>query len=173
MAPVSSPNDLLSTGQVGLLLGTTARHVVNLCERGELRYTLVGTHRRIRRSDAQALAERGANSGGGPMTADQLRVLWLHRAVAAKIAADPIGVLAQAEATTRRLLAADADGAVWLHQWLAVLDRGPEAVMRILASTDPLAREMRANSPFAGVLSTREREAILAAFASVTASGTR
>jgi len=37
-------------------------------------------------------------------------------------------------------------------------------VMRTLTSTDPLARELRANSPFAGLLSAEERTAILASF---------
>lgn len=125
---------------------------------------MVGTHRRIKRSDAEALAGRAAGNAGGPMTRDQLRALWLHRAVAAKVAANPDRVLAKAEATARRLLEAEPDGAPWLRQWLALIDRGPEAVMRTLVSIDPLARELRANSPFAGVLSESERTAILAAF---------
>ena len=37
--------------------------------------------------------------------------------------------------------------------------------MRTLVSTDPLARELRANSPFVSVLSQGERAAILDAFA--------
>ena len=104
------------------------------------------------------------------MTRDQLRALWLHRAVAARVAADPARVLAQAKVTANNLLARDPDGAPWLRQWLALLDRGPEAVMRTLVSTDPLARELRANSPFAGVLSTSEREAILTSFSGAVSS---
>jgi excisionase family DNA binding protein len=166
----TNPDELLTTGQVAKILGTSVRHVVNLCLRGELPYSMVGTHRRIRRSDAEALAGRAAGNAGGPMTRDQLRALWLHRAVAAKVAIDPEGTLASAEATTRRLLAREPAGAMWLRQWLTVIVRGPEAVMRTLVSTDPMARELRANSPFAGALSTRERTKILAAF-SRTASG--
>jgi excisionase family DNA binding protein len=161
----TNADELLTTGQVAKILGTTVRHVVNLCLRGELSYSMVGTHRRIRRSDAEALAGRSAGNAGGPMTRDQLRALWLHRAVAGKIAADPEQILAKAEATARRLLAREPAGAPWLHQWLAVIGRGPEAVMRTLVSTDPLARELRANSPFGGVLSASERAAILASFA--------
>lgn len=160
----TSPSDLLTTGQVAKILGTTVRHVVNLCLRGELPYSMVGTHRRIRRSDADALAGRAAGNAGGPMTRDQLRALWLHRGVAGKVAADPAQILAKAEAAARRLLAREPAGAPWLRQWLAVIDRGPEAVMRTLVSTDPLARELRANSPFSGVLSAGERSAILASF---------
>jgi excisionase family DNA binding protein len=164
MAMRTDPHELLSTGEVARILGSSVQHVVDLCQRGEMAYTLVGTHRRIRRSDAEALSRRSANNAGGPMTRDQLRALWLHRAVAAKVAADPAGVLAQAKSTASSLLAREPDGAPWLRQWLALLDRGPEAVMRTLTSTDPLARELRANSPFAGVLSTSEREAILTSF---------
>ena len=98
------------------------------------------------------------------MTHDQLRALWIHRAVAGKVAADPARILARAETTATSLLAREPDGAPWLRQWLALIQRGPEAVMRTLVSTDPLARELRANSPFASILSTEERAAILASF---------
>ena len=162
--------DLLTTGQVARILGTTVRHVVNLCLRGELPYSMVGTHRRIQRSDAEALAGRAAGNAGGPMTQDQLRALWLHRAVAGKVAADPEQILSKAEATARRLLAREPAGAPWLRQWLAVIGRGPEAVMRTLVSTDPIARELRANSPFAGALSATDRTSILASFARTSTS---
>ena len=131
---------------------------------------MVGTHRRIRRSDALLLKGRAAGNAGGPMTRDQLRTLWLHRAIAGKMAADPEGVSALADSAARTLLGREPDGAQWLQQWLVVLGRGPEAVMRTLVSTDPLARELRANSPFLGVLSSMEREAILDAFARARAT---
>ena len=169
----TNPDELLTTGQVAKILGTTVRHVVNLCQRGELPYSMVGTHRRIRRSDAEELAGRAAGNAGGPMTRDQLRALWLHRAVAGKVAADPAQILAKAEATARRLIARDPAGAPWLRQWLTVIGRGPEPVMRTLVSTDPLARELRANSPFAGVLSASEREAVLTSFARAGSSVTK
>jgi excisionase family DNA binding protein len=156
--------DLLTTGQVATLLGTTPRHVVNLCLRGELPYTMAGTHRRIRRADALALAERPAANHGGPLTDDQLRSLWLHRAAAGHIVSDPEGTLAWAQARIGELLAGEPDGARWLLQWLSLIDRGPEAVMRAMTSTDPLARELRQNSPFVGLLPNDERRAVLEAF---------
>jgi excisionase family DNA binding protein len=156
--------DLLTTGQVATLLGTTARHVVNLCLRGELSYTMAGTHRRIRRVDALALAGRPAANQGGPLTEDQLRSLWLHRAAAGLIARDPVGTLAQAKVAAEHLLAREPDGAGWLRDWLGIIERGPEAVMRAMTSIDPLARELRQNSPFLGLLSGEDRRAILAAF---------
>ena len=156
--------DLLTTGQVATLLGTTPRHVVNLCLRGELPYTMAGTHRRIRRVDALALAERPAANQGGPLTDDQLRSLWLHRAAAGHIVSDPVGTLARARTRVENLLAGEPDGARWLRQWLSLIDRGPEAVMRTMTSTDPLARELRQNSPFLGILSDDERRAVLDGF---------
>ncbi len=156
--------DLLTTGQVASLLGSTARHVVNLCLRGELPYTLTGTHRRIRRADALALAERPAANQGGPMTDDQLRALWLHRVALRQVVLDPQVTLDQVRAITVDLLTGAPAGSPWLRQWLALIDRGPEAVMRVMTSTDPRARELRANSPFPGILPDAERRAALAAF---------
>ncbi len=112
------PENLLTTGEVAAILGTTSRHVVNLCQRGELPYIMVGTHRRIRRADAEALAGRAANNAGGPMTRDQLRALWLHRVVAAKVAEDPNTTLDQGRLAVKRLLARRPDGAAWLQQML-------------------------------------------------------
>jgi hypothetical protein len=125
---------------------------------------MAGTHRRIRRADALALAERPAANHGGPLTDDQLRSLWLHRAAAGHIVSDPVGTLALARARIERLLAGEPDGAGWLREWLSLIDRGPEAVMRAMTSTDPLARELRQNSPFLAVLPDDERRAVLEAF---------
>ena len=121
MATRTDPNELLSTGEVARILGSSVQHVVDLCRRGEMPYTMIGTHRRIRLSDAEALSRRSANNAGGPMTRDQLRALWLHRAIAAKVAADPTRVLAQAKSTANSLLDREPDGAPWLRQWLALL----------------------------------------------------
>jgi excisionase family DNA binding protein len=165
-------DDLLTTGQAAGVLGTTARHVVNLCLRGELPYTLAGTHRRVRRGDVAAFAARAAANRGGPLTADQLRSLWLHRAAAGHLAAEPERSLEIARAAIARSFAREPDGSRWLRGWLDLINRGPEAVMRTMTSTDPLARELRQNSPFLALLGTDERRAILAAFRAARAAGT-
>jgi hypothetical protein len=41
-----------------------------------------------------------------------------------------------------------------------------------MTSTDPLARELRQNSPFLALLGTDERRAILASFRAARAAGT-
>jgi excisionase family DNA binding protein len=153
--------DLITTGQAARILGVTRQHVIDLCERGELPYTMAGTHRRIPLDAVNALRDRPSGSRGGPMTKDQVRSLWLHRAAAGKIAADPSGSLAKGLTSVERQLAAGAEGVVWLRRWLDLIARGPEAVMRVMTSTDPEARELRQNSPWLGLLSDSEREKIV------------
>ncbi len=151
---------LLTTGQAAVLLGSSRQHVVDLCEQGLLPCVRIGTHRRLRRIDVEALLSR-------ELTRDQLRALWLHRAVAGRLVADPKGVLSKARANLQRLRAVHPDGmaAMWLQHWQYTLDAGTEAVLDVLTSTAPRAVELRQNSPFAGVLPDAERRAVLAAFA--------
>lgn len=61
-----------TTGEAALILNSSRQHVVDLCNRGDLPYVTVGTHRRIRRSDLEAVAERTLG-----LTRDQRRSLWL------------------------------------------------------------------------------------------------
>ncbi|MEQ4301345.1 hypothetical protein ABNF97_08130 [Plantactinospora sp. B6F1] len=105
--------------------------------------------------------------GGDRLTRDQLKALWLHRAVAGRLVSDPDGVLAKAAANLERLRSVHPDGmaAKWLERWSAVLDAGVESVLTVLTSTRPDDVELRQNSPFAGVLPESERRAVLAAFA--------
>lgn len=155
----SSSTDLLTTGQAARLLACSRQHVVDLCERGMLACVSVGAHRRVPRADVDALARAA-------LTRDQERSLWLHRVVAGHLAVDPERVLAQARANLEQLESVHPDGASagWLAQWGEVLDAGVDAVFEVLTSRRPQAVELRQNSPFAGVLDERERQATLAAF---------
>jgi excisionase family DNA binding protein len=163
MKDLDLENEIMSTGEVALLLGVTKRHVINLCERGQLAYTMTGTHRRIRQADAIRLRDRSAPDRGGPMTDDQVRSLWLHQVIAAHVVQDPINSLALARTRAEEILAGGFDGRQWVEQWLAIIDQGPEAVRKVLVSTDPLARELRQNSPFSILLSKEERDNVLKA----------
>lgn len=51
----------------------------------------------------------------------------------------------------------------WISEWRDVLDRGPEAVSATLLDPSPHGHDMRQMTPFAGLLSERERAAVLAA----------
>jgi excisionase family DNA binding protein len=152
-------DELLTTGEVAVLLRSSRQHVVDLCERGMLAYIKAGTHRRVRRADIEAILRP-------PLTRDQLKSLWLHRAVAGRLVADPDAVLGRARNNLAQLRRVHADGraAKWLDQWQATLDEGVEAVLEVLTSRAPHAVELRQNSPFAGVLTEADRQAVLAAF---------
>jgi excisionase family DNA binding protein len=151
--------DLLTTGEAAVLLGSSRQHVVDMCEQGRLPYVRVGTHRRLRRADIEAVLRP-------ELTRDQLKALWLHRAVAGRLVTDPDEVLAKAAANHERLRQVHPRGmtTMWLDRWRSVLDSGVEAVLDVLTSRSADAVELRQNSPFAGVLSEAERKAVLAAF---------
>jgi excisionase family DNA binding protein len=155
--------DSITTTQAAAILGCSRQHVVNLCNRGELPSISIGRHRRLRREDVESYAVRRTTGG---MTRDQLRSLWLHRAVAGHVARDPEATLRLArENANRRLAKGPAPGSArWLRRWLRLIDQGPEPVMQALTSSANAARELRQSTPFAGVLSERERLAILSAF---------
>ena len=96
------------------------------------------------------------------LTREERRSLALHRAIAARLAADPATVLATARRTLAVMRRANTDGSAqsWLAEWERRL-RGPLAgVIEVLVSTDQSARDLRQVTPFAGVLSDDERRAI-------------
>jgi excisionase family DNA binding protein len=156
-------DELLTTGEAAQLLGTSRQHVVDLCERGALPFSSTGRHRRIRRSDLLAFQRHGRTGG---LTRDQLRSLWLHRAIAGKLVVDPDRILGRARGNLRRLQAAHPRGqaARMLADWAQLLDGPAEDVAEVLTSKDQRAVELRQNSPFAGLLSERERMAVLRSF---------
>ena len=164
MVTTSLNNELLSTGQVASLLGSSRQHVVDLCEQGELPCSTTGTHRRVPKRAVELYArKRGRQSELMP---DQVRSLWLHRAVAGKVARNPGRSLNLARQNASRVLDKQpASGTErWLRRWVQAIDQGPDAVMEILTSRSPLAREMRQVSPFAGVLTEKERREVLRSF---------
>lgn len=152
-------DDLLTTGEAAVILGTSRQHVVNLCNSGDLPFTTVGRHRRVSRHDVEALRTRTQR-----LTRDQLRTLWLSHAVAGHLVRDPERVVAHARRNVDKLLGSSARGSakVWLHEWSQLLDGPIEGVLEALTSRSPRSRELRQNSPFAGILTERERHEVLA-----------
>lgn len=159
----SSGEEWLTTGEAAKILNTSRQHVVNLCERGDLPFVTTGKHRRVRRADLEALRTRTQR-----MTRDQQRSLWLGYAIAGKLVADPPGVLAVAQRNLERLREVHARGTArrWLAEWDKLLSGPIERVLDALTSRTPRARELRQNSPFAGVLSEAERHRVLDGFSS-------
>ncbi|AGZ43989.1 helix-turn-helix domain-containing protein [Actinoplanes friuliensis] len=155
------PDKPLTTGQVAQLLGTSRQQVVNLCERGDLPFVMVGKHRRIERAEVEALLRPRLE-----LTRDQLKSLWLHQAVAGTLVADPDLVLDKARHNLERLLTQHRGTMteIWLTKWQAKINDGPHAVLKALTAQDSESVELRQNSPFAGVLPQEQRQKVLGAF---------
>lgn len=160
-AAEAESEELLTTGEAARLLSSSRQHVVNLCSSGALPFQTVGRHRRVRRRDIEALRNRTL-----PTSRDQRRSQWMNMAVAGKLVADPQGVIAHAKRNLETLQSRHTrgQGAYWLSQWAGLLEGPVEKVLEALTSPTPWAREMRQNSPFAGVLTPEERMRVLEAF---------
>ncbi len=154
-------DELLTTGEAAQILNTSRQHVVDLCERGDLPFVTTGSHRRVRRADVEALRTRTQR-----MTRDQDRSLWLGYAIAGRLTANPPGVSEKARDNLAHLKRVHSGGASsrWLAEWEQLLDGPVDGVLEALTSRTPRARELRQNSPFAGVLSEGERQRVLSAF---------
>jgi excisionase family DNA binding protein len=154
-------DEMLTTGEAARLLNSSRQHVVNLCNRGDLPFVTVGTHRRVRRSDVEALAQRTLR-----LTRDQRRSFWLAFAVAGKIVADPDETRKKAARNLDRMRKRARGRAVsWLDEWQRLLDGPMPQLLTALTSRSPHGRELRQNTPFAGVLSDAERVSVLEAWA--------
>jgi excisionase family DNA binding protein len=152
--------ELLTTGEAAALLNSSRQHVVDLCDRGALPYTTVGTHRRIRRADVESVRTRTDR-----LSRDQRRSLWLAYALAGKIVEDPERARTLARENLAGMRAASRGQASrWLDEWGRMLDGPIDRMLQILVSPSPKGRELRQNNPFAGLLGKSERALILEAW---------
>ena len=149
----------ITTGEAARLLGTSRQHVVDLCTAGDLPFTTVGKHRRLRRRDIDLLKDADLR-----LTRDQVRSLLLSYAVAGRLAIDPESGLALARLNLEKMRGASPRGAakVWLDEWAQLLEGPLLVLLTALTSRSPRSRELRQNSPFAGLLSDEERLSVLA-----------
>ena len=95
-----------------------------------------------------------------PTRHDFERSLALHEAVAERLRDDP-AVLDRARARLEEWIARGGRAAPLLVRWRAVLAGSPEQVASFLTDRSEEAAWLRSASPFAGVLDTRTRLAIL------------
>ncbi|MDZ4729827.1 MAG: helix-turn-helix domain-containing protein [Xanthomonadales bacterium] len=153
-------NDLLTTGEAAKILNSSRQHIVDLCERGDLPFTTIGRHRRIRRDNVEALKTRTQR-----LTRDQRRSLWLAYAIAGRIVSNPQDALLLARDNLKRLrISTRGQARRWLDEWERSLNGPVSELLNLLVSPSPKAREMRQNSPFAGLLSDSERMKLLEAW---------
>lgn len=151
--------DLLKTGDVARMLGVSRQHVVDMCERGEISFIYVGSHRRI--------SHREVSRMKGDLTREQERSLWLHQALLSELLARPTDVLEKVRANLDRWRSVhrpDGMTARYLDEWAEVIDSGLDTVIERLTSRTSASCELRQNSPFAGVLPDETRERVLSSF---------
>lgn len=149
---------LFTTGEAARRLGSSRQHVVDLCNKGLLPFTVVNRHRRIRAADLDAFA-----AGAHRMTRDQQRSLRLAYAVAAHLVMDPERTLNSARNYLHSLPPETARrrGAKWRQQWESLLDGPLDDLLTALTADTVESRELRQSTPFIGVLSDGERNAVL------------
>ncbi|GAA3634209.1 helix-turn-helix domain-containing protein [Microlunatus ginsengisoli] len=148
---------MLRIGEVAEVLGISRQHVVRLCDVGKLDHIKIGTHRRIPRQAIESLLSR-------PLSEDRARSLWLHAAVLGELVTDPEGTIAKARQNLATMRARQPRIAVYLDGWQKVLDAWVEEIARTFVSQDPWSTELRAHTPFAGVLSQTTQQAVLRSF---------
>ena len=90
------------------------------------------------------------------------RSLALHAAVAAKIRRNP-ALIERARANLYRWRASLSGS--WMDEWQTILDGPLEGVVACLNERSERATRLRQSSPFAGLLTSRERRAIYESFA--------
>jgi excisionase family DNA binding protein len=148
---------MLKTGEVARLLGVSRQHVADLCDRGRIEHVRVGTHRRIPRSEVDRLMGIG-------LTREEEKSLRLHQALLSQMLTEPDAVVAKARNNLDRWTGMHRpDGMTmrYLEEWKRVLDQGLDAVVDVVTSPSQQARELRQNSPFAGVLPNETRLRVL------------
>lgn len=96
------------------------------------------------------------------------RSLALARAIAAKLAAQP-ALFEVARENLRRWRATLDPWPLALQEWEEILAQGESAAIARLTEDTARGRRLRQSSPFAGVLSPRERQAIFDHYESLSA----
>ena len=92
-----------------------------------------------------------------PLTREDRRSLALHAVVAQRLAERPDVTVARAKATLQRMRVANPDASQLLREWDLILHSPLADVLAVLCDPSERARELRHATPFAGVLSPRER----------------
>jgi len=100
-----------------------------------------------------------------PLTREDRRSIWLHRAIAERLDERPHRVLKRARATLKKMRQANPGARQLLDEWALLLRRSVPELVPLLTDPGEHARELRHVTPFAGVLSAKERAREYGAFA--------
>jgi transcriptional regulator with XRE-family HTH domain len=99
-----------------------------------------------------------------PMTREERRSLHLHRAIARRLERSPEEVLARARETLSLMRGNHPEAEKLFREWEVILDRPVSELSPALTDPSPWSRELRQVTPFAGVLTTRERTEVYQSF---------
>lgn len=102
---------------------------------------------------------------GPPLSREDRRSLALHEAIAEELRSDPEGIGARAASTLARMEEVHQDRVPLLAFWRHLLALPVEHLIDLLLDPRPFARELRHCTPFAGILSARERADVYRRFA--------
>lgn len=149
----------LSTGEAARLLGASRQHVATLCDRGLIACTRTGAHRRILSNELERYVATKRD-----LDPSHLLLLWVSRASAAHVAADPESAFKAARRRLVQQAEREPHATKLIRAWRKEIKAGPEAVMRVLTSIDPDAITLQSISPFRFLPSQAERDRIVAAF---------
>ncbi|HJU15420.1 MAG TPA: hypothetical protein VJ770_03035 [Stellaceae bacterium] len=95
------------------------------------------------------------------------RSLTMHKLIAAKVLADP-ALLDKARDNLRRWQQMDGSPKLALAEWEQILSGPIDQIAQFLTERSGRATRLRQSSPFAGVLSEAERQAIYESFSTRT-----
>lgn len=84
------------------------------------------------------------------------RSLAMHRLIAGRLRAAP-GLLAVARTNIARWRGRNSFPQPYLDDWERILDAGLDEVLRLIESETEEAARLRSSTPFAGILTPRER----------------
>jgi hypothetical protein len=104
---------------------------------------------------------------GNRLTREEEKSLRLHQALLTQIIAEPDAVISKARENLDRwagMHRPDGMTARYFEEWKRVLDDGLDTIVDVVISPSPEARELRQNSPFAGVLPAETRLRVLQSF---------
>lgn len=101
-----------------------------------------------------------------PLTREDRRSLALHRAIARRLEEDPQPILRRARRTLARMKRQHPGARSLLSSWREILGRPMDEILEVLTDPRPSARELRHVTPFAGVLTARERASVYRRFTS-------
>jgi len=146
--------EMLRTGDVARILGMSRQHIVDLCDHGHIDSVRVGTHRRIPRSEVDRLARR-------ELTREETTTLRLHQALLTKLLTNPDAVISKAKKNLARDLLLHDETPPHIEQWSRILESDLDTIIDALVSPTPAARELRAHSPFVGVLPATVEQRVL------------